>query len=645
MNAMDFSGGGSFPPQQKYQAVRTTREQVMDQNEMQSFYDGYSLKAYEIFGAHFTRQDGVDGVVFRLYAPAAKSVRLIGDFNGWDGGATYLHKVNNEVWETFVPGLAEYAQYKYLIEQADGKFAEKIDPFAFYNEMRPGWVCKVVDLDKYQWTDQQWMAGRTLNYDAPMNIYEVHLGGWKHHGAGRWFTYYEMIDELIPYVKDMGYTHIELMPLNEYPFDGSWGYQQYGYFSVTSRYGNAYQLMMFIDACHRQGIGVIMDVVLCHFVKDAFGLIRYDGTCLYESSDAARAQSQWDTLYFDFSKNTVISFLMSSAALWLDKYHIDGLRLDAVANLIYFNGDCTKGENTGSLAFIKRMNYYLHQQFPTAMTIAEDSTAYPNVTKPTEYGGLGFDYKWDLGWMNDTLKYYKMDPEYRHYHHNMLTFSMAYFYSERFILPLSHDEVVHSKGTIVDKMWGNYEAKFSQCRNLMVYMMTHPGKKLNFMGNEIASFREFDEQKELDWLLLQYPMHASFQRFIRDLNLIYKDHPAFWSDDYRYSGFHWIDADNAAQRIYSYIRYDREHCYVVILNMAPVSYESFELGVPDYGYYTEIMNTEKDIYSGCNMCNFHKLPAVKPGRHGLPYHLNVRIAPYAGIIFEARLHPSKDRGN
>lgn len=604
----------------------------MNNKELQSYYDGYSVKAYDIFGAHFSE----GGVVFRLYAPNAKSVRLIGDFNNWDREATFLKKINNEIWETTVGGLQEYAQYKYVIESQDGKLMEKVDPYAFYNEMRPGWVCKVVNLDEYKWTDEEWMKNRTLNFDKPMSIYEVHLGGFKHHGAGRWFTYYEMIDELIPYVKDMGYTHIELMPLNEYPFDGSWGYQQYGYFSVTSRYGNCYQLMMFIDACHRNGIGVIMDIVMAHFVKDSFGLIKFDGTCVYENSDPSKSESQWDTHYFDFAKNEVVSFLMSSAGLWLDKYHMDGLRVDAVSNLIYYNGDSTKGENNGAIAFIKRFNYHLHANYPGAMIIAEDSTSYPRVTEKVEYGGLGFDYKWDLGWMNDTLRYYKMDPEYRKYHHNLINFSMAYFYSEKFILPFSHDEVVHSKGTIVDKMWGNYEEKFAQCRNLMVYMYTHPGKKLNFMGNEIASFREFDEQKELDWFLLTYPAHDSFKRMIRDLNEIYKSDEAFWKDDYSWDGFKWIDADNNEQRIYSYVRFGREYVYVVVLNMAPISYEEFELGVPTYGYYTEILNSEKDIYSGCNMCNFTKVQAKKPGKNGMHYSMKIRLAPYAGVILRAK---------
>ena len=605
----------------------------MDNKELQSFYDGYSLHSYEIFGAHF--ENG--GVVFRLFAPNAKSVRLIGDFNGWNDSQTFLNKINKEVWETFVPGLSDYARYKYVIEQQDGKLVAKNDPYAFYNELRPDWCCKVVSLDQYKWTDDAWLKQRTNCLDKPVNMYEVHLGGYKHNAEGKWLTYYEMINELVPYVKEMGYTHIELMPLNEFPFDGSWGYQQYGYFSITSRYGSPYQLMMFIDACHKAGLGVIMDVVLAHFVKDDFGLAYFDGSHLFESSNPADAESQWDTYYFDFSKNHVVSFLMSSVSMWINKYHIDGIRVDAVSNLVYWGGDSRRGENQPAVSFLKRLNYYLHINYPGIMVIAEDSTAYPNVTKPVEFGGLGFDYKWDLGWMNDTLKYYKMDPEFRKYHHNLINFSMAYFYSENFLLPLSHDEVVHMKGSVLNKMWGNYEQKFAQCRNLMVYMYTHPGKKLNFMGNEIATFREFIEERELDWSVLRYPMHDSYRRLIRDLNTIYKAHDAFWAQDYKLEGYKWIDADNNNDRVYSYMRFGKDKFYVVVLNMAPVSHEQFELGVPAEGEYVEMLNSEKDIYSGCNMCNFTPVKATKGEKNGFPNKISIRLAPFAGVIFEAQL--------
>lgn len=598
----------------------------MDLSTLDSFYDGYGMKSYEFFGAHLLS----NGVMFRLYAPNAKSVRLAGDFNNWDIQKTFMNRNPLGYWELFVAELKEYARYKYIIEQNDGKLVEKADPYGFYNELRPAWSNKVVNLDNYKWNDDLWIEKRSRNFDKPVNIYEVHLGGFKHNEDDKWYTYYELIEQLIPYVKEMGYTHIELMPLNEHGLDKSWGYQQFGYHSITSRYGSPYQLMMFIDACHQNNIGVIMDVVLAHFVKDEYGLINFDGTDLYGMDK----ESSWGTKYFDFGKKTVCSFLMSSVELWLDKYHIDGLRMDAVSNLIYFDGNKDLGQNIKAIEFIKQLNYYIHELHPNVMTIAEDSSDYSQVTSST---GLGFDYKWDLGWMNDTLKYYSLDPEYRHYHHNLINFSMAYFYSERFICPLSHDEVVHSKKTIIDKMWGTYEEKFAQCRNLMVYMYTHPGKKLNFMGNEIASFREFDEDKQLDWFLLKYPIHDSFKRMIRDLNNIYYYNEAFYRYDYSLKGFKWIDADNNQQRIYSYLRFDDKKCYVVILNMAPVAYENYEIGVPTYGYFSEIMNSEKDIYGGCNMCNFHKVVARKGNIHGFKYKINIRIAPYAAIIFEAKL--------
>ncbi len=606
----------------------------MDQNALQSFYDGYGINAYEIFGAHLTD----DGVIFRVYAPNAKSVRVVGDFNKWNPEANYLFKSTFGFWETKVEGLKEYATYKYVIEARNGKLTEKADPYGFYNELRPGWANKVANLDEYKWDDEQWMNKRSRNYDKPLNIYELHVGGFKHNSKDKWLSYYEMIDEIIPYVKEMGYTHIELMPLNEHSLDASWGYQQYGYHSITSRYGNPYQLQMFIDACHKNGIGVIMDVVIVHFLKDDFGLGKFDGTPLYESDHKELAESEWGTYYFDFGKNIVKSFLLSSVGLWLDKYHIDGIRVDAVSNLIYYQGNKSKGTNDDAISFIKRLNYHVHLVYPTVMTIAEDSSDYPRVTGDPK-DGLGFDYKWDLGWMNDTLKYYKEDVEYRHGDHNKINFSMAYFYSERFILPFSHDEVVHSKGTIVDKMWGNYEDKFRQCRNLMVYMYTHPGKKLNFMGNEFASFREFDENKQLDWFMLDYPIHDSFKRLCRDLNLLYKSKPALYKYDYQYDGFKWIDADNTSQRIYSYIRYAEGTCLVVVLNMSPISYEEFEIGVPTYGFFTEVINSEKDIYNGCNMCNFKKVRAVKGAKplHGFKYRMKIRVAPYAGIIFEAKM--------
>ena len=385
-------------------------------------------------------------------------------------------------------------------------------------------------------------------------------------------------------------------------------------------------------------------MVYAHFVQDDYGLVNFDFEPLYEYGEEHLMKSEWGSYYFNLNSKPVISFLMSSANFYLEKYHFDGLRFDAVSHFIYHKGNRDLGDNIEGLSFVKRMNYHLKKLHPSVMLIAEDSTDYPNVTKETNWGGLGCDYMWDLGWMNDTLKYYKMDHEYRKYHHNLINFSMAYFYNEKFILPFSHDEVVHSKGTIVDKMFGTYEEKFRLCRNLFVYMFTHPGKKLNFMGNEFAMFREFDEKKELDWFMLKYPLHDSFLRFFRDLNLIYQNHPAFYKGDYDYHTFHWIDADNNAQSIYSYYRKDEKECFVVILNMMPIAYEEFEIGVPFGGTYVEIMNSEKDIYSGCNMCNFTPLKAKRKKKHGFKNSLNIRLAPFAGIIFKTNLRKNSKEG-
>lgn len=590
----------------------------------------WCMNLYDYLGAH---KNG-DAITFRVYAPNALSVRICGDFNNWEKDKTFLNKLDNGVWEIVLNNISEYEKYKYVIETKKHEWLEKIDPFGFYFELRPNWACKYVGLD-YKWHDAKWMDKRTNNYDTPMNVYEVHLGGFKRDN-GNFLSYEQMESELLPYVKEMGYTHIELMPLNEHPFDGSWGYQQYGYFAITSRYGSPYQLMHFIESCHKSNIGIIMDVVLAHFVKDDFALYKYDGTHLFESNSFKKANSQWGTSYFDFDKPFVRNFVASSVNFWLDKYHIDGIRVDAVSNLIYYHGNKDLGTNNNAIDFMRNMNKMIHEKYPSVMMIAEDSSDYPYVTNIDNHDGLGFDYKWDLGWMNDTLSYYEMDPEYRKYHHNKINFSMYYFYNERFLLPFSHDEVVHGKKSILDKMWGDYETKFKQCRNLMTYMYTHPGKKLNFMGNELAPFKEFNEAEEIEWFMSSYPNHDAFKRMIRDLNLIYKNNDCLGYNEYRFDRFKWIDADNNEQRIFSYIRYGDVKSMVVLLNMAPISYEEFEIGVPFIGTYTEIFNSEKDIYGGCNMCNFEKVRAFKKRNHGFKQSLKIRIAPYAAIIFEVK---------
>ena len=611
----------------------------MDKSKViENFHQGHCTNAYELFGAHFVTE-GEKGVRFTVYAPHARNVSVVGSFTNWDEHHIRMERTDfNGVWSVFVPGVPEWASYKYRIEGRTGDFIYKSDPYAFYSETRPENASKVYDLNNIRWSDKTWMNKRTKNFDRPLNIYEVYAGGWKKNGEFP-YTYAMMEENLLPYVKEHGFTHIELMPLSEYPFDGSWGYQASGYYSVTSRYGNPTEFAHFVNACHKNNIGIIMDMVPVHFVKDSFGLRYFDGEPLYEYRDRYDAESQWGTMNFDLWNEEVRSFLMSAAAFWCDIYHIDGIRIDAVANLIYWAGNRDRGTNEGSINFMKRMNYYLNKDYPGVMLIAEDSSDFPKVTASTLDGGLGFDYKWDLGWMNDTLKYYADDPIYRFHNHNKLTFSMAYFYSERFLLPLSHDENVHGKKTIVDRMWGDYDTKFAQVRNLYAYMFAHPGKKLNFMGNEIASFREFDETKELDWFLLGYPRHDAFLRYFTDLNKIYSSHPCLYQYDYGpKQGFKWLDADNAKQSIYSFYREDDKEYLVCVLNMMPQSYENYDISVPAAGTYTEILNSEKDIYDGCNMCNFEPVKARPVDQPDAPFahKITIRIAPWSAIWFTCR---------
>lgn len=606
---------------------------MRNQRIIEKFHEGHSIDAYKVFGAHFDFEESL-GVRFCVYAPHAQEVFLIGDFNHWHN-SHLMTRQQDGTWTIFVPNLQEYALYKYRIHQSTGEWVEKSDPYAFFSEMRPKSSNLVVNLNNYTWNDQQWLEQRNKCFNAALNIYEVHLGSWMKHGY-EWLNYRQMADKLIPYVKGLGYSHIEIMPLNEHPFDGSWGYQAHGYFSLTSRYGTPQEFMAFVEACHHNDIGVIMDFVPVHFVKDSFGLRYFDGSPLYEYPNHRDAHSQWDTMNFDLWKEEVRSFLMSSAAFWMDVYHIDGLRVDAVSNMIFWHGNKNNGSNDGATAFMRRLNYYLNGNFPGVIMIAEDSSDFPKVTHPSTEMGLGFDYKWDLGWMNDTLKYYGLDPIYRKFHHHQLTFSMAYFYSENFILPLSHDEVVHGKGTIINKMWGSYEQKFAQVKNLYAYMFAHPGKKLNFMGNELATFTEWNEDKELDWFLLGSQKYDHFHRFFKDLSHIYKFHSALSEHDYQHHGFRWIDADNADQSIYVFYRENAQSLIVCVLNMTPSSYEHFRLGVPKAGEYTELLNTDRDIYGGYNMCNYFPLRSEEIFSHHQSQSISIRIAPFSALYFEVK---------
>lgn len=597
------------------------------------YLSGIEAYAYRTFGCH--KED--DGYVFTVWAPNAQKVQLIGTFNDWDGNGYDFQKIEHTgIWR-IKTHAKEGDYYKFRVTQANGVVVDKIDPYAFECEVRPNTACKIAKTN-FRWSDSKWMKKRTKNFDRPMNIYELHAGAFKLHDGT--CTYETLIDDLVPYLKEKHYTHVEFMPLTEYPFDGSWGYQVTGYFSVTSRYGTTKQLKKLVNALHNAGIGVIFDFVPVHFVSDNYALAYYDGTPCYEY---ANSTSQWGTSNFDLGKCEVQSFLMSSANYWLEEMHGDGLRMDAISNLIFYEGDKRRGQNNGAITFIQRMNDTLNKLNPTCMLIAEDSSDYANVTKPTTENGLGFDYKWDLGWMNDTLNYLKKDPVYRQYHHYDITFSMAYFYSERFIMEFSHDEVVHGKATIVNKMWGTYEQKFAQARALYVYMMTHPGKKLNFMGNELGMFREFDEKQETDWDILKYPMHDSFSKFIVELNKMYQDYDALYEREYDPLAFEWSNADDKDHNVFTYVRYGQEESLVVAINFSPNTYHKYAIEVPFNSFYKEIINSDENKYGGYGVVNKKSIRS-KRNKHGrrFAHVIEVEIGGFSAIVFKVN-HKGKWR--
>ncbi|WP_302782664.1 1,4-alpha-glucan branching protein GlgB [Clostridium saudiense] len=544
--------------------------------DMYGFYTGKVFDAYKYMGAHIEE----DGVVFRTYAPNALKVELVGDFNNWEG--TEMKRIEDgKFFECRVPNLKEGMLYKYRIYSKNGDCIEHCDPYGFGMELRPNTASIIRDLNEYKFDDDEWIKNRTDCKDKPLNIYEVHLGSWKKKEGNTWYNYRELEDKLIPYVKEYGYNYIEIMPLSEHPCDESWGYQNTGFFSPTSRYGTATDLKSLINACHKNNIGVLMDFVPVHFAVDSFALANYDGEPLYEYSYDDIAISQWGSKNFMHSKGEVRSFLQSAANYWIEEYHFDGLRVDALSNIIYWQGDSNRGENKDAVDFIKAMNQGLKYMHPNIILAAEDSTAYPKVTAPIEEGGLGFDYKWDMGWMNDTLEYFKLHPYDRRRAYHKLTFSMMYFYSEHFLMPLSHDEVVHGKATIIQKMHGEYDDKFKQARALYMYMYAHPGKKLNFMGNEIGQFREWDEKKEQDWNLLEYPMHNKFHRFMRDLSLVYINHPALFENDYEIEGFNWVNCHEEEKCIYVFERICKDEKILALFNFSDAYHKGFEVPIED----------------------------------------------------------------
>lgn len=599
---------------------------------LHDFYGGKAFDAYEFFGAHI--QDG--GVLFRVYAPNAECIAVIGEFNHWTD--EIMEKEGQSGVYTFFSKEAKKGQmYKYRIFQRDGKVIERADPYGFGMELRPNSASIIVDLNEYIFTDEKWVEARDKNYNKPMNIYEVHLGSWHTNSDDEngWYSYSEIADLLIPYVKEQGYTHIEFLPLSEHPADCSWGYQITGFFSPTSRYGTAKELKELVDKCHRAQIGVIMDFVPVHFALDSYALACFDGTALYEYPHEDVKCSEWGSYNFIHARGEVCSFLQSSAHYWLKEFHFDGLRMDAISNALYWMGDTKRGVNVCTVQFIKQMNAGLHQLNKGIMLIAEDSTSYPKVTAPVEYDGLGFDYKWDMGWMNDTLDFFKLPPEDRPKYYHKLTFSMHYFYNELYLLPFSHDEVVHGKATIMQKMWGLYDDKFKQCKALYIYMYTHPGKKLNFMGNEIGQFREWDEKREQDWEILKYPKHASFNLFMKDLNKLYMTHPALYEIEYHSESFQWLEVNAMTECVYIYLRKAGDKKLIVALNLSNQYHKSFKFEIEKDVTIREILNSDFDIYGGETPSSTTETITAQLEKSGrMAYYLEICLKPFSAIIYE-----------
>jgi len=617
--------------------------------------EGSHFKKYEKLGSHVMEIDGTKGVHFAVWAPNAKSVSVIGDFNGWNPTVHPMQTLGRSgIWELFVSGLGEGTLYKFEIRSRYRKYTvQKADPFAYYFELRPKSASVVYDLSGYQWDDSKWMESRPkVNwFESPVAIYEVHLGSWMRvpKEGDRWLTYRELAEKLIPYVKEMGFTHIELLPVTEHPLDASWGYQTLGYFAPTSRFGEPKDFMYFIDRCHQAGLGVILDWVPAHFPTDGHGLGFFDGTCLYEHEDPKRGfHPDWGTMIFNYGRNEVRSFLISNAIFWFEKYHIDGLRVDAVASMLYLDYSRKQGEwipniyggreNLEAIDFIKKFNEVSHHYHHGILTIAEESTAWSNVSRPTYLGGLGFSMKWNMGWMNDTLEYLSKDPVHRKYHHNNLTFSLLYAFSENFILPLSHDEVVHGKRSLLDKMPGDVWQKFANLRALYGFMYAHPGKKLLFMGGEFGQWTEWDCDRSLDWNLLEFEPHKALQRYVRDLNRIYRSEPSLCEKDSEHLGFEWIDFHDVEGSTISFLRRarDPDDFTVFVCNFTPVPRLNYRIGVPASGFYEELLNSDSSIYGGSNMGNTGGTYSDNARKHHRPFSISLTLPPLSVLIFKPR---------
>ncbi len=623
--------------------------------DMHLLNEGTHYRLYRKLGAHPITHRGVEGISFAVWAPNAQGVGVIGSFNGWDPRRHRMEpRGTSGVWELFVPELEAGHLYKFKIRTRHGGASiEKADPFGFAMELSPQTASIIWNLDRYRWEDEEWMAERESRQspDAPISIYEVHLGSWRRHVGGEWFSYRELARTLIPYVKKMGYTHIQVLPILEHPFDGSWGYQVVGYYAPTSRFGTPDDFRYFVETAHQAGLGVILDWVPGHFPKDAHGLSFFDGTHLYEHEDPKKGHHpDWDTSIFNFGRPEVCSFLYSNALFWLDQYHIDGFRVDAVASMLYLDYSRKEGEwipnefggreNLEAVAFLKKFNYVVHRHFPDAITIAEESTAWPKVSAPVRQGGLGFDYKWNMGWMHDTLEYAAKDPVYRRFHQNNLTFSLMYAFSENFVLPLSHDEVVHGKRALIRKMPGDTWRKFANLRALFGYMFGHPGKKLLFMGNEFGQQREWHHDRQLDWTLLEDDFHRRLQTYVRDLNRLYVSEPALHELDSSSRGFEWIDFSDAQNSIVSFIRrgQDSDDCLVVVANFTPEPHRGYRVGVPLPGDYRQLLNSDYRKYGGSGLGVFAAVTAQDEPWQDQQYSVAFTLPPLC-VIF---LKPATD---
>lgn len=612
---------------------------IFSKEDAYFFNQGKLFDAKRIFGSFLNKDDKgkVISTTFTVYAPNAKRVSVVGDFNNWNSNENIMTKIDNTgVFSITLPYNLEWATYKYALDIGND-ILYKADPYATFAEERPKTASKVYDLEGYQWNDQEWFLTKKKVYQEPMSIYEVHLGSWRRK-YGVFFKFNEIVEELIKHLKEQNFTHIELLPIYEHPLDDSWGYQGTGYFAATSRYGVPKDLMYLIDRLHQEKIGVLLDWVPGHICKDDHGLYFFDGTPLFEYDEKWKRENEvWGTANLDLSKGTTRSFLLSNAAFWMDYFHIDGFRVDAVSNLIYYLGDKNNGVNEGAITFLRDLSKLIFSKDDRVLLIAEDSTDYPNVTKPVDSGGLGFNYKWNMGFMNDVLKYFKRDPVYRKWHHHELTFVFSFAYTEYFLLPFSHDEVVHGKGTLLTKMPGDYWQKFANYKTLIGLWITHPGKKLLFMGQEFAHFSEWNNNRSLDWHLFKYPAHDKANKFTRDMLYLYKTEKALYEKDHFNDGFKWIDANNSEQSIYSYLRYANDGSFVVVvLNMTPNVYHNFEIGVPQSGTYLELINSDKEEYGGSNQYNGLPLKTIKVEKHGYANSLKITIAPLSVTIFKLK---------